>query len=134
MNDVGEVDENQFFYYNFICKLYVFKHCWSFETFVEGPDKERITLIEKNEEIGHYTLEISGFEPGEKIKTISKSKNEVVKGEFIFPSSGNQVVMLLPAVIGYCQGEASLTVIGAKKKTLTFNYNWKVSPKYAFGN
>lgn len=93
----------------------IISKCWSSEVSAEGSNGGKITLINKNEEIAHYTFEISGFDPGEKLKTICKSRHEVVRGEFIFPSSGNQTVMVLAAVTGYCCGDASFTVIGEKK-------------------
>lgn len=104
--------------------------CWSNSVFVEGKNGEQITLIEKNEEIGWYKLEVTGFNPGERIKTITNSMGEIIEGDFIMPDDGKQCVMMLPAVIGKSEGDVSLTVIGEKAEAVTLKYHWKISPKY----
>ena len=70
-----------------------------------------------------FDIECEGFEPGEKVQTISKSEDEIIQNTDTISAKGTLSVIMLPAVIGKQSGTATFTVIG-KSCNLSVHYKW----------
>ncbi|MDN3506839.1 MAG: hypothetical protein P0S96_06385 [Simkaniaceae bacterium] len=92
----------------------------------EGTYGERIELLKCEETLGMYCFRASGFAPGEKILFVSKSVDEVIYEELEMPQNGQLILMHQPAVIGYTEGDSTITLVGENKNSVELTYHWKL--------
>jgi|GEM_PF-5671696 len=102
--------------------------CWgaSLKLESEGAHGERIELLECEESIGLYCFRASGFTPGEKILYVSKSVDEEICQELEMPFDGFLIFIHMPAVIGYTEGDSTITLVGENGNQVELNYHWKL--------
>lgn len=108
------------------CFVLLIQTCWGALAQAKGDHGTEIVLESCDKIIGNHLFKVFGFLPEEKLLVISKSMDEVLMTSWEMPKEGSLDLMLLPAVSGYKEGDASIKIIGEKGDQVTLEYHWKI--------
>ena len=71
-----------------------------------------------------FAVRGEGFEPGEEVRVLDRSGDEIVEGKRRTSPSGGFELVMLPAVVGRTGGEASISAIGRTCSVPALPYGW----------
>jgi hypothetical protein len=100
------------------------------ERIVPAPIEARGTggcrlRVELTEPTGNtFMITGEGFEPGEEVRIVDRSEDEVINGSKTASPSGGFEFLELPAVVGKAGGAASIAAIGRACSVPALPYKW----------